>query len=141
MHSHTPEIVALHHEYRALTGMDIGLDFCRERQWADWMRKGWTRDDLSLVVNHLKKGIREGKRNMGALKFHNLIGQIDFFEEDLSVARAEQRKPYVPNNDRQSVLKATGRVNPPAGKPARTAADVLRGEQAFLDLKKLRESL
>ena len=78
----------LHGIYCELTGQ-VGLPvrFERERMWFDWMRCGWGEQELRTVIRYLRIGINEGKRNAGALKFSNLIGQPDRFEEDLFEAR------------------------------------------------------
>jgi hypothetical protein len=82
------EIAALHEAYCLLTGQEgLPLRFDRQRQWYDWCRCGFTLDDLKLVVRYLKKGIADRSRNQGALKFSNLIVQVDRFEEDLFEAR------------------------------------------------------
>lgn len=82
------EIAALHEAYCHLTGQEgLPLRFDRQRQWYDWCRCGFTLDDLKLVVRYLKKGIADRSRNQGALKFSNLIVQVDRFEEDLFEAR------------------------------------------------------
>ena len=86
------EVLKLHQLYCDLTGQaGMGLRFERERLWFDWVRCGWGEPELRVVVRYLKAGIAEGKRNHGALKFSNLIGQPDRFEEDLFEARRVQR--------------------------------------------------
>lgn len=92
------DVEAMHGLYCELTGQQgFGLRFGRDRVWWEWMQNGWGEDELRLVVRYLRKGIAEGKRNQGALKFSNLIGQPDRFEEDLLEARrvlnARPRKP------------------------------------------------
>jgi hypothetical protein len=82
------EIEILHDLYVKLTGQDVRLDMARQRQWFDWIRQGFNQEDLRLVVRHIKRGIGEHQRNQGALKFANLIGMPDRFEEDLAQARA-----------------------------------------------------
>ena len=84
----TTEIAALHQLYCQLTsqaGMPCRFD--RVRQWHDWMQCGWGEKDLRIVVRYLRSMINERKRNEGALKFSNLIAQVDRFEEDLYEAR------------------------------------------------------
>lgn len=91
-------VESLHALYCELTAQQgFSLRFGRDRVWWDWLQYGWGEDELRLVVRYLRKGIAEGKRNQGALKFSNLIGQPDRFEEDLLEARrvlnARPRKP------------------------------------------------
>ncbi len=80
------QISALHQLYCQLTGQTLRLGFDRERQWYEWLRTGFTPDDLRRVVAYLQREVREGRRNVGALKLSNLL-QPDHFEEDLNIRR------------------------------------------------------
>jgi hypothetical protein len=127
-------IATLHHEYRHLTGHQLTLDFHRERVWWDWCQRGHDIEELRMVVAYLKFMIKKGERFPGSLKFHNLIGNPDYFEEDLSTARAHARKPKI-DYGKQEALRATGRTENHTS-PPRTAAQVMADEEAF---KKFRE--
>lgn len=85
------QIEALHGLYVRLTGHQVRLDMSREAVWFEWRRRGFTADDLQFVIRELRAAIARGDRNPGALKFSNLIGQPDFFEEDLAALRAKAR--------------------------------------------------
>src|SRR5512136_2642552 len=80
------QITAAHQLYCQLTGQSLCLGFDRERQWYEWLRAGFTLADLRRVVAYLQREIREGRRNVGALKLSNLL-QPDRFEEDLHIRR------------------------------------------------------
>ena len=80
------QITAVHQLYCQLTGQSLGLGFDRERQWFEWLRTGFTPEDLRRVITYLQREIREGRRNVGALKLSNLL-QPDRFEEDLNIRR------------------------------------------------------
>jgi hypothetical protein len=80
------QITAAHQLYCQLTGQSLRLSFDRERQWFEWLRAGFTLEDLRRVVVYLQREIREGRRNIGALKLSNLL-QPDRFEEDLNIRR------------------------------------------------------
>jgi hypothetical protein len=80
------EITAAHQLYCQLTGQQLRLGFDRERQWYEWWRAGFTLQDLRRVIAYLQREIREGRRNVGALKLSNLL-QPDRFEEDLNIRR------------------------------------------------------
>ena len=79
-------IAAAHQFYCHLTGQSLRLGFDRERQWYEWLRAGFTLEDLRRVILYLQREIREGRRNVGALKLSNLL-QPDRFEEDLHIRR------------------------------------------------------
>lgn len=132
------EIQQLHELYRELTGLVIRLDMARERDWFEWRKRGFGKAELALVVRHIKAGIRTGKRYPGALKFSNLIGMPDRFEEDLAQARAEGRKVAArPSPGRAAAVRASGREVSTEGKPAESAAVV--SQRALDDLRKFRE--
>lgn len=111
MTSINPQINSLHTTYVRLSGRETRLEFGREALWAQFLAAHFTEADLTDVIRHLKFGINNGTRNPGALKFSNLIGQLDKFEEDLAEARAFGRsKPK--NPERLAVLRMTGRDEP-----------------------------
>jgi hypothetical protein len=89
------EITAAHQLYCQLTGQSLRLGFDRERQWYEWLRAGFTLADLRRVVAYLQREIREGRRNIGALKLSNLL-QPDRFEEDLNIRRVRLEPPSAP---------------------------------------------
>lgn len=102
----------LHALYERLTGFKLRLDFHRERVWFEWA-KVFSDEDLRIMVAHLQRCIREGTRNPGALKFHNLIGNVDLFEEDLQYIRARSR-PRPPSHERVKI-GTTERIMPALG--------------------------
>lgn len=84
------EIQNIHRLYCQLTRMEVSLEFGRERAWFEFLRR-FNQEDLRLVISRIQKGISKGERNLGALRFRNLIESIDYFEEELAMARAEAR--------------------------------------------------
>lgn len=88
-------IVAAHQLYVQLTGQPLRLDWTRERQWYEWLQAGFTLQDLRRVVAYLQGEIREGRRNVGALKLSNLL-QLDRFEEDLHIRQVRLEPPPGP---------------------------------------------
>lgn len=155
-----PAAIALLHEvYCLATGLRLPLDMTRERQWFDWQARGLTPDDLRTVIRYLQAQIKQTKRNPGCLKFSNLVGMPDLFEEDLAMARAAQRaRVGVPTGDRASVLRQTGRLvsaaervvygAAPATHAPRSAAAVIAklhdpaaAARAFAELQQLKNDL
>lgn len=93
----------LHRAYVNLTGLDVALDMQRERQWFDWLNyrrdDPFTAADLKLVIEFLRRGIRDEQRNPGCLRFRNLIGMPDDFDEERAAAKkaaATAAKPRPP---------------------------------------------
>jgi hypothetical protein len=100
----------------------------RERLWYEFLRAGFTLEDLALVVRYLQKEIRHTRRNVGALKLSNLL-QLDRFEEDLNISHVRLAPP----------LPAPAQP-PPA--PTLSAAEQDRGRQRALDqLRDLKNQL
>jgi hypothetical protein len=89
------QIAAAHQLYCQLTGQSLRLGFDRERQWYEWLRAGFTLEDLRRVVAYLQREIRLGRRNVGALKLSNLL-QPDRFEEDFNIRRVRLEPPPPP---------------------------------------------
>lgn len=142
------EIQKLHAAYRRLTGLVVPLDSFREYQWFEFLRRGLGEADLAAVVRGIRKGIAEGKRNRGALRFHNLIGQVDLFEEELAEAASMARKP-AGRNPKAEILRATGRdsQSPIANSQragdvaAALASDPAKAKAALEELQRLKNSL
>jgi len=163
------QIIRLHSIYCNETGLHVGLDTARERDWYDWLkrlaptssptlsptssiridkvsdkggRESSPEQALRLVIAHLQRGIREQKRNPGALKFRNLIGMPDYFEEDLAEARAQARGAQSKvQSPKSKVLQATGRTATEPDRAARTPAQIMAADQAFAEFRKLKDTL
>ena len=90
MKSASTTVNELHALYCSMTGFEIELNFTRERIWGEWLayrrNKPFDENDLRRVIGYIRQGIRKDERREGALKFTNLIGSPDRFEEDLSLA-------------------------------------------------------
>ena len=82
----------VHALYCRLTGQRVSLRFDRERLWYELLRAGFTPADVQRVIRYLQREIREGRRNVGALKLSNLL-QLDRFEEDLNISRVALYAP------------------------------------------------
>jgi len=85
-----------HALYCRLTAQRVRLRFDRERLWYELFHAGFNEDDLQRVIRYLQREIREGRRNVGALKLSNLL-QPDRFEEDLNISRVQLYAPKSPN--------------------------------------------
>ena len=85
-----------HALYCRLTGQRVSLRFDRERLWYELFHAGFNEDDIQRVIRYLQREIREGRRNVGALKLSNLL-QLDRFEEDLNISRVQLYAPKSSN--------------------------------------------
>jgi hypothetical protein len=85
-------IQQVHALYCRLTGQRVSLRFDRERLWYEFFHADFTEEDLQRVIGYLQREIREGRRNVGALKLSNLL-QLDRFEEDLNIRRVQLYAP------------------------------------------------
>lgn len=129
-------ITDLHAHYCARTGFELILNDPRRRMWWDWCCYAawtWTKDDLGRVIGYLLSQIKVDKRNEGALKITNLIGQPDKFEEDLGLAKKAAKpnamfvaKPQAPKASREgkTLLNSFGQ-------------EIHSGQEAAADFAKL----
>lgn len=97
-----------HKLYCHLTDQKLTIGYDRERMWCDLLRQGYTLNQLAQVVKYLQKEIREGRRNIGALKLSNLL-QPDRFEEDYNISKA---KLYAPSTKTQSSARSPQKLDP-----------------------------
>lgn len=84
-----------HRLYCQQTGQQIRMRMDRQRMWYELIRNGFTLEDIKKVITYLQREIREGRRNVGALKISNLT-QPERFEEDLAISRVRLRPPKKP---------------------------------------------
>lgn len=89
----TSTIQEIHSAYCLATGFKIRLAYDREHAWYQFIKDGFTKDDLLLVIVWIQNEIKSERRREASLLFRNLIVQLDRFEEDLSMARSHARKP------------------------------------------------
>ena len=82
-----------------------------ERLWYEFLRTGFSAQDLKRVVAYLQKEIRASRRNVGALKLSNLL-QLDRFEEDLNISIVRLRSAPPPQPPRSTP------TDPPPPTPA-----------------------
>ena len=127
-------IKKLHQLYVDLTGLRLSLDSAREHTWWDWLQRGLTEDDLRRVVRMIRAGIKDGSRNPGALKFHNLIGQPDYFEEDAAQAAYRSHASH-PSHSQDRPPKSVGLI------AREITQDPAAAAAALAELKKLKSSL
>ena len=120
------QITAVHQLYCQLTGQSLRLGFDRERQWFEWLRAGFTPEDLRRVITYLQREIREGRRNVGALKLSNLL-QPDRFEEDLNIRRVR--------------LEPLPRPGPQTPTPLPEREREMRRLQGLQQIRQIKESL
>jgi hypothetical protein len=105
------DLRATHQLYCQLTGQKLSLRFDRERLWYEFLRAGFSAQDLKRVVAYLQKEIRASRRNVGALKLSNLL-QLDRFEEDLNISNVRLRSAPPPQSPRSTS------TDPPPPTPA-----------------------
>lgn len=119
----TTRIEPLHDEYcRLAVGGGVRLTLERHYYWSLFMSRGFTIEDLRLVMTYLKGQIRDGKRNPGCLKWCNLIQNVDGFEEELSLARAASRIPKP--TPKAQFLASVGRPEPKVEENTKKAGEV-----------------
>lgn len=127
-------VKALHAAYQARTGYTIIYNPNRERQWSEWCRYAdwaWTEREMAIVISYLRGKIAKSERNEGALKFENLIGSPDRFEEDLNLANeARKGSPTFRAKPRQE-------TTPKSGILAADGGEIFAGKEAALNFAEL----
>jgi hypothetical protein len=111
-------LLQAHALYCRLTGQRVSLRFDRERLWYELFHAGFNEADLERVIRYLQREIREGRRNVGALKLSNLL-QLDRFEEDLNISRVQL---YAPKPSSPAAVSSPVPTNPQENKAARQRA-------------------
>lgn len=126
----TPQqIQNAHTLYCRLTGQKLPLRFDRERMWYELLREGYTLSDIRKVITYLQNEIRNGRRNLGALKLSNLL-QPDRFDEDYNLTRIKLSPPSSPKSQAQ---KPIPKVDP--------QEQERRRQHALKELQQLRQEL
>ena len=123
------QIRQAHELYGQLTGQKLRLDLVRERQWYELLHQGFTREEVRRVIVYLQREIREGRRNVGALKLSNLL-QPDRFEEDLNIRRV-RLEPSIRS------IRSPTQPSPPADQPEQER----RQRQALEELRQFKQTL
>src|SRR5208283_2965160 len=113
-----------HALYCRLTGQRVSLRFDRERLWYELFQAGFNEADLQRVIRYLQREIREGRRNVGALKLSISCNWTASKRISISVAcgftlpRPLPSRPKLPPSrlrlPRQAVKRKT---KPPASVP------------------------
>lgn len=88
------EVSLLHSCYQKMTGFNIPMrSLCDTRRlgWQKFLAEGHTLAELESVIIYLKHEIREQRRNIGALRFSNLILDLDRFQEEAELASGWKR--------------------------------------------------
>src|SRR5258707_9735230 len=118
----------LHELYCHWTAQTLSLRFDRERLWYEFLRAGFSAQDLKSVVAYLQKEIRASRRNVGALKLSNLL-QLDRFEEDLNISNVRLRSAPPPQSPRSTP------TDPPPPTPAQLQNLRQEAKAAFARLR------
>jgi hypothetical protein len=98
------DIPTLHKLYCQLSGFDLRFNEDRERAWYEFIKEGYTADDLRLVLNRLRHEIKHKGRYPALMGFTRLIWGLDVFEQELAESKAIARN-NPPKTNRQSVIK------------------------------------
>lgn len=135
-------VKGIHITYCQESGNAISLTLHRMMIWQAWLRHGWTSEDLKATIRYIRKRYYNRDRPQivaGMIRFSRLVEQPETFEEYLCDACADARNAPKPPTQRDSVLKAAGRVEPEGNGEIKTPAHVL--ENGYAALKKQLENL
>ncbi len=145
------QIAELHAEYVRLTGFKISLAG-REWCWFEWIKRDLTLKDLRALVAETRRKIGRGELTTASLAFRNLVGQVDYAEENAAELRARARVGPPMNPAKASILRQTGRPSTLNAQPSpeaqsggaiaqRLMSDPAAAAKALADLQALKNRL
>lgn len=140
------KIVPLHALYNELVGDRLPIYPEQWGQWLEWLQRGmteepgrgWTEDDLRLVVAYIKRKIQYRERFKQSLRLYKLLDP-ERFRYDLKDARDEVRRHPKPLTPRDKALASTGRTAAQTS-TAKTPAQIMEDSKAFAQFKAWREA-
>lgn len=91
MQTNNPIIDQFHEAYSKATLFRLPLNSDRRYWWEKLEARGVTLSDLKLVIRYLQFQIAKGERHDGCLRFSNLVGWSNRFDEELELAKAWER--------------------------------------------------
>ena len=133
------EIASMHQAYVRGTGLQIALDMQRELVWGSVYQRGIRTADIVLVIEHMKRKAK-AQQPVRSFTFRNLIGNVDYLEEDIAEAKAANRVSR-PHPNKASVLQATGRTAAPVPPPSRSAGEIVSSDKFLAGLDELKRNL
>lgn len=135
----TPRIKELHAIYQRCSGIEIVLSMQRMQAWRCFLAQGYNEDDLRLAIELLRRKICAGKKTFACLRFGSLIGNLEWFGEDLGEARAMARVPK--QTAKEKFCEEQGRPPKRTVDTARPVRNIIAENAALSALLKLRDSL
>ena len=111
----TQERIKSLHEWLCRTTGPLPLTLDRIMHWEHWLARGHNGPELATVIRYLRREINAGKRNPGALKFTNLITDVNAFEEELANISAQASGAW-----------RNGPLTPPPDAVAKAAAPLVQ---------------
>lgn len=135
-------IQELHQSYCSLSGQKVPLTITRMMAWEEFivaMREyeATPMEAVRIVITHLQKEVKAGRKQFLCLLFRWTIEQTDDFGELLAGLLALRRKPYV-SPGRAAALRASGRSTEVATGQSVSAGQVLEREKMAEMLKQWR---
>lgn len=127
-------VQAFHAAYVQSTGIEISLRPEREMVWAAFIKEGFTEDDVRLVGEWLRRKVQKEERNVGCLKFMNMISRFDDFEMELALCKAEMRNFKAPPSERDKTIRAFRPEQEAVKQTAKPAKELV--EKAIQDLRR-----
>jgi hypothetical protein len=121
----------LHNAYCITLDLDLAFNMVFERYWFEAAKLGILPEDLPLLLNHLKRRIKDGVRQPECLKIKNLVGSDEAIADSLNqiaqIKSTLRKRSFCP--DKASVLRSTGRDPEPETKPRHIS-------EVFLNIQK-----
>lgn len=131
----TDQTRAMHDTYCRCTGLRLKYTTYHHFVLERFIAEGHTQTELELVCKYLWGLVKKGQRTKETFNFQSLIRDEPRFLDDLAQANAHARMPQA-DSDRESVLRSASRPAKATTGTARSAKDILAGDEAF---RKFRE--
>ena len=134
----TEQTHLIHSQYKALTGIEAEYTMTSRFIWEAFLARGYTESDLACCVRYIKERIKQKRREKESLMMRNLVYNLDYFAETLSMARAESRNERT-ESPKAEILRAAG-YQDKVKDNARPISDVAKAALAFDAFKAWKEA-
>lgn len=133
------QVSVLHTAYQKLTGLKLPLiAVCDARRlaWEHFIAAGHSLKELETVILWLKGEIRAERRHPGALRFSNLVEDLNRFTEELSFALAFERNTKPPPTPKAIVQQQWSKtVGESVTENTRSVGELIAQMRAAVDSK------
>jgi hypothetical protein len=126
----------IHAQFCALTGIPAEFTMSARFIWESFLARGYGEPDIACVTRYIKERIKQKRREKESLMMRNMVQNLDYFAETLSMARAESRNSRT-ESPKAEIIRAAGYQDKPRD-TARPIGDIVAAAKALEDLRRWR---